>query len=158
LRFSNSYGAKVCGKRDSEMSNSMGRISAVILVISMFLANFAFAKGPVGATPETAIEALLQAGLDQSFDAYLAVLLPSERENPMQIAQRKSFDWKRFKDQATWYVDGNKAATFKIARKEPQGADKLKIFLKDLKHPSRMPVPLHLVREKERWWVKSQAL
>jgi len=124
----------------------------------MFLGNFASAKGPVGATPDAAIEALLQAGLDQSFDAYLAVLLPSERENPQQIAQRKSFDWKRFKDQATWYVESNKAATFKIAKKEPQGTDKLKIFLKDLKHPARMPVPLQLVKDKERWWVKSQAL
>lgn len=140
------------------MDKSKWVISAIVLVIPLFLANFAVAKGPVGATPEATIETLLQAGLDQSFDAYLAVLLPSERENPQQIAQRKSFDWKRFKDQATWYVESNKAASFKITKREPSGTDKLKIFLKDLKHPARMPVPLQLVKEKDRWWVKSQAL
>jgi hypothetical protein len=115
-------------------------------------------QNPPPGTAEAAIAAILQAGLDGNFKAYLAEILPSEREVDEQVKQIEKYQWKRFKGNAGKYVSARKPVAFQVTKREPDGDDKLKVFVKDQTQADRMPVPVQLRKQGARWWVYANSL
>lgn len=113
---------------------------------------------PAAGTPEAAIGDLLRAGLKKNFADYLALLHPEERSTEEQRSQKERYEWKRFSQQAAWYAATREPLTFVIAKREPQGETKLKVFLVDQKNKNRSPVPVMLVRADGRWHVWTNSL
>ena len=115
-------------------------------------------QAPAAGTPEAAIGDLLRAGLKKSFADYLAVVHPDERSTEEQRSQKERYEWKRFSQQAAWYAATLEPLTFVIAKREPQGENKVKVFVVDQKNKGRSPVPVMLVRADGRWLVWTNSL
>jgi len=93
---------------------------------------------------EKVVAAAIKAALANDFKAWLETLHPSERATPDQRSQLERYTFKRVAKQAAWYVRAGDADSFEVARREDMGAGRVKLFLKDLEHPLRAPVPVAL--------------
>ncbi|MCC6625473.1 MAG: hypothetical protein IT385_29810 [Deltaproteobacteria bacterium] len=93
---------------------------------------------------EKVVAAAIKAALANDFNAWLETLHPNERKTPEQKSQLERYTFKRVAKQARWYVRAGDPESFEIARREDMGAGRVKLFLKDLEHPNRAPVPVAL--------------
>lgn len=116
-------------------------------------------SAPAKDSAEAAIQAALEAALAGNFAAYLAQIVPSERDGEEQRKQKERYEWKRFKAQAAWYLTARKPVTFQIVKREMlEDANRVKLFVKDQVHPERSPVPVQCVNEGGRWWIRTNSL
>ena len=115
-------------------------------------------KDPKPNTAEGTIAAALEAGLAGDFDAYLETIHPEHKATTEQRSQRQKYEWARFEKQAAWYVVSQKPMTFVIARRQPDGDNYLKVFLKDQKNKERMPVPVQLKKDGAGWKIVTSSL
>jgi hypothetical protein len=131
--------------------------SRIVLPIASFIAFAAPLAGsalaedaaaPVTAASSDPAEASLtdafKAALANDFKGYLALVHASEKATPQQVSQLERYTFGRFARQATWYLKGNDPASFVVERREELGLGKVKLFLKDLAHPSRTAAPVTL--------------
>jgi hypothetical protein len=94
------------------------------------------------AVKKTLVEAFA-AALVGDFKRYAVLVHASEKTTPAQLAQLERFTFTRFVRQSVWYLKDEKdAASFVIDRTEDLGGDKVRVFLKDVQHPSRPSVPI----------------
>jgi len=94
------------------------------------------------AVKKTLVEAFA-AALVGDFKRYAVLVHASEKTTPAQLAQLERFTFTRFVRQSVWYLKDEKdAASFVIERTEDLGGDKVRVFLKDVQHPSRPSVPI----------------
>ncbi|MSP92490.1 MAG: hypothetical protein EXR79_11935 [Myxococcales bacterium] len=116
-------------------------------------------SAPVKDSAEAAIQAALEAALAGNFAAYLAQIVPAERDGEEQRKQKERYEWKRFKAQAAWYLTARKPVTFQVVKREMlEDANQIKIFVKDQVHSERSPVPVQCVNEGGRWWIRTNSL
>ena len=107
---------------------------------------------------EAAVATAFRAALKNDFQAYLAVVHPAEKGNPQQLTQLEKYTFGRFVRQAAWYLNGTDADSFQIERREELGGGKLKLFLKDIAHPSRASVPVTLEKSGGNFFILSNSL
>jgi len=93
---------------------------------------------------EASLAGAFRAALANDFKAYVALVHPAEKATPQQVSQLERYTFGRFARQASWYLKGNDPTSFVIERREELGLGKVKLFLKDLAHPSRAPAPVTL--------------
>lgn len=93
---------------------------------------------------EVTVAKAFRAALGNDFGAYLALVHPSEKASPQQTTQIERYTFARFVRQAAWYLSGSDPDSFQVERREELGGGKVKLFLKDVAHPSRAPVPVTL--------------
>lgn len=109
-------------------------------------------------TVEAVVLRLLQAGIEGSFERYLAELHPDRRSNAEQKSQLMRYEWKRFSRQAAWYLPDPKRPSFTIERRQNLSETKVKLFIKDHKNTDAMPRPIELVKWDGRWYVNANSL
>ncbi len=107
---------------------------------------------------EAAVAAAFKAALKNDFQAYLAVVHPNEKAKPEQTTQLEKYTFGRFVRQAAWYLSGNDPESFQVDRREELGGGKVKLFLKDVAHPSRASVPVTLEKSGDAWLLISNSL
>lgn len=93
---------------------------------------------------EAVVTAALKAALANDFDAYLATVHPSEKATEQQRQEIARFTFARVVRNAKWYVKGGDPDSFVVDRREDMGGGKVRVFVKDLAHASRAPVPVSL--------------
>jgi len=116
----------------------------------------AFAARPDPA--EAVVAKAFTAALKNDFQGYLAVVHPSEKATPAQTTQLEKYTFGRFVRQASWYVNGKDADSFQVERREELGGGKVKLFLKDIAHPSRASVPVTLEKSGAGFMLLSNSL
>lgn len=109
------------------------------------------------------IAAAMKAAIAKDDNAYLETLHPDEVSNKTQRDQILRYSWKRFKGQVTWYLaDDKDPSSFKIVKVDPTGEDRVRIFVEDLDHKNRMPVPVRLKKNpkgsKLAWGITANSL
>jgi len=93
------------------------------------------------------------------FDAYLETLHPSERENDTQITGIRRFSWKRFSQQVQWYLAAGDPKSFEVVRRDGDGSERQRLFIKDKEHRARMPVPVRFKKAADgRWLITANSL
>lgn len=102
------------------------------------------AAAPRSDPAEATVAAAFRAALTNDFGAYLALVHPSEKATPAQTTQLERYTFARFVRQAAWYLAGGDPDSFQVERREELGGGKVKLFVKDVAHPSRAPVPVTL--------------
>ncbi|MFO0746610.1 MAG: hypothetical protein U1F43_13210 [Myxococcota bacterium] len=115
---------------------------AVVFAVVLGLAGEASAARSDPA--EKAVGTALAAALANDFKAFVAVVHPNEKATPAQLTQLEKYTFTRVARQAKWYLRGNDADSFVVDRREDMGGDRVKLFVKDLAHPNRAPVPVTL--------------
>jgi hypothetical protein len=146
-------------------------LTAVSLALSAYAAPaFAAVAGPGSGTGDQhvedakadTVEALvlrfLQAGMDGSFERYLAEVHPDRRSTAEQKSQLMRYEWKRFSRQASWYVPDPKKPSFTVERRQNLSETKVRLYIKDYKNTDAMPRPIELVKWDGRWVVNSNSL
>jgi hypothetical protein len=115
-----------------------------MLLALLFVGTSSAAAAPRSDPAEVAVAAAFRAALKNDFQAYLAVVHASEKASPQQVSQLERYTFGRFVRQAAWYLSGRDPESFQVERREELGGGKVKMFLKDLAHPSRASVPVTL--------------
>ncbi len=147
---------------------SLVRLLVVLCLTALPAAVFADIRvpdrpAPAAARPDPAqadivLVRALQAGLDNSFDKYLAELAPDRCETPEQKSQLQRYEFKRFASQAAWYVADPKKPAPQITQRQSASDKKVKLFVKDLRNKDAMPRPLELTWKDGRWWITANSL
>jgi len=122
--------------------NLIQRLALALAVLAV--AGFSAHAAPRSDPAEATVSKAFKAALGNDFQAYLAVVHPSEKASPQQTQQLERFTFGRFVRQAAWYLSGSDPDSFQIDRREELGGGKVKLFLKDIAHPSRASVPVTL--------------
>lgn len=107
---------------------------------------------------EAAVATAFRAALGNDFQAYLAVVHPDEKANPQQVGQLEKYTFARFVRQASWYISGKDPDSFQVERREELGGGKVKLYLKDVAHPSRAAVPITLEKRGAAFFILSNSL
>lgn len=109
-------------------------------------------SSPAADTPEATVQRALAACMEGSFSAYLATVHTEHKETAPQRAQRQRYEWARFSKQCRWYLVAETPVTFVITRRDPDGQNYYRLFVKDQNNANRMPVPVRLKRESAGGW------
>jgi len=145
----------------------MTRVGGFLILVcaAMLFATNASAKQktitkPKAGSPAATVMAALRAGVAGNFQAYLKTVHPEHKETPRQRKERKKYEWKRFSKQASWYVVKGKVFGFQIVRRQPEGRNSIRLFIRDQRpdHASRMPVPVRLKRAGNEWKIVTSSL
>jgi|GEM_PF-3119253 len=116
----------------------------LLLTVAVLFAACAPALAARSDPAEVAVVTAFKAAQKNDFQAYLALVHPSEKASPAQTTQLEKYTFGRFVRQAAWYLNGNDPESFQVDRREELGGGKVKLFLKDVAHPSRASVPVTL--------------
>jgi hypothetical protein len=133
-------------------------LSLAVLLASAVAVSAATHAAPRDEAAEKTVASAFRAALGNDFQAYLAVVHPNEKANPQQVSQLEKYTFARFVRQAAWYLAGQDADSFKVERREELGGGKVKLFLKDLAHPSRAAVPVTLEQRGDAFLILSNSL
>lgn len=141
------------------------RIWIPCILSSLFVAGAAQAQAkpetisaPKPNTPEAAISAAFAAGLAGDFPAYLKTVHSEHKATPSQRKSREKYEWKRFSQQLRWYLLKESPVTYQIVMRRPSGEKYLRVFIKDQKNKSRMPVPVRLKLDGDAWKIVTSSL
>ena len=93
---------------------------------------------------EAVVTAALKAALANDFEAYLLAVHPSEKATDQQRQEIARFTFARVVRNAKWYIKDGDPDSFVVDRREDLGGGKVRVFVKDLAHASRAPVPVSL--------------
>ena len=124
------------------MKESLRRIALALSLLTLLAG--AAAAAPRSDPAEAALAKAFGAALKNDFSAYLAVVHPNEKQNAQQTGQLERYTFGRFVRQAAWYLSGGDPTSFVVDRREELGGGKVKLFIKDVAHPSRASVPVTL--------------
>lgn len=130
------------------------RLVLLLALVTMSAASALARNDPA----EAAVAAAFKAALKNDFQAYLAVVHPTEKAKPEQTAQLEKYTFGRFVRQAAWYLSGSDPESFQVDRREELGGNKVKLFIKDVAHPSRASVPVTLEKRGDAWLLLSNSL
>jgi hypothetical protein len=132
--------------------------AGILVCVTLALAASATAA-PKTVPAEKAVASAFKAALAGDFDAYLKTVHPSERANDKQTAQIKRYAWSRFVRQAAWYLKDKDPNSF-VVTKSDGGGSAVRIFIKDVAHKSRMPVPVRLKKNPDgkSWGIVANSL
>jgi hypothetical protein len=116
--------------------------------------------GPAGqpapaGSPEAVVHAAVQAALRNDFQAYLTLVHSQEKSNAKQVTQIEQFSWKRFVNQARWYLDNS--GNVYVERRNQEGQD-LMLYMRDFYNAGRMPPPMRLRPDQGQWRIASNSL
>ncbi|MCS6898327.1 MAG: hypothetical protein NZX77_00955 [Polyangiaceae bacterium] len=111
-------------------------------------------SAPAG-SPEAVVQAAVHAALRNDFQAYLALVHSQEKINAKQISQIEHFSWKRFVNQARWYLDNG--GNIYVERRHQEGQD-LILYVRDFSNAGRMPPPMRLRPDQGQWRIASNSL
>ncbi len=132
------------------------------LLACLLWANLALADERIAAppadSPEAPIFAALKAALRDDFAAYLDTVHPEHRATENERAARQKYEWARFRKQHTWYIEGTEDPAFVVVLRKPDGPNIVRVFLRDLVHKERMPVPVKLKRSGGGWKIVVSSL
>lgn len=135
------------------------RLPRLVLALALLVLGGASAgAAPRGDPAEKTVATAFRAALTNDFGAYLTLVHPSEKATPAQTSQLERYTFGRFVRQAAWYLAGSDPDSFQIERREELGGGKVKLFLKDLAHPSRAPVPITLEKSGASFLLLSNSL
>lgn len=109
---------------------------------------------PAG-SPEAVVLAAVQAALRNDFQAYLALVHSQEKSNAKQVTQIEQFSWKRFVNQARWYLDNG--GNVYVERRNQEGQD-LMLYMRDFYNAGRMPPPMRLRPDQGQWRIAANSL
>ena len=121
-------------------------VALVLCLTTPALANDTI-RNPAAGTPEEVVTKALEAALAGDFAAYVAMVHSEHKETARQRSQRERYEWTRFKRQAEWYVASRNPLAWELVRRAAEGEAYLKMFVKDQKHPDRMPVPVRMKKD-----------
>jgi len=136
---------------------------SIVRRLALLFALTALVSAPVLAAARTdpaeaTVATAFRAALSNDFKAYLAVVHPSEKSSAQQTSQLEKYTFGRFVRQAAWYLTANDPDSFQIDRREELGGGKVKLFLKDIAHPSRASVPVTLEKSGDAFLLLSNSL
>ena len=132
-------------------------VTASMLLLAPAAGADTYVESPAKGTPEAVVVAALAAALANNFDAYLKTIHPDDKENARHREQRKKYEWTRFVKMAANYCKTTSPPTFYVTRSEITG-DRARLFVKDLKTPDRMPVPVRLKKAGSGWGITANSL
>jgi hypothetical protein len=132
-------------------------LSSLALFVTSASANETI-QNPQRGTPEFAISQALKAAIAGDFKAYLETVHPDDKTTKSQRDQRKNYEWKRFKKQAKWYLLSDKAISFVVASRKPDGAKAIRLYIQDQKHKKSMPRPVKLKKAGDSWKITTNSL
>lgn len=130
----------------------------VLFVALLAVASFAAPSFARNDPAEAAVGKAFAAALKNDFKAYLEVVHPGEKAKPEQVTQLEKFTFGRFVRQAGWYLSGGDSDSFQVERREELGGGKVKLFIKDIAHPSRASVPVTLEKVGDGFFLLSNSL
>lgn len=135
------------------LSNRLVALVALVAVVSFAAPSFA-RNDPA----EAAVAKAFAAALKNDFKAYLEVVHPTEKAKPEQLTQLEKYTFGRFVRQAGWYLAGTDSESFQVERREELGGGKVKLFIKDVAHPSRASVPVTLEKSGDGFFLLANSL
>lgn len=140
----------------SQLPTRVARFAPLSLALALVLVvGAAFAPAAHAARTDPAEEVIgraLAAAMTNDFKAFVAVIHPREKATPAQLTQLERYVFTRVARQAKWYLKGGDAFSFEIDRREDMGGGRVKLFVKDLAHPTRGAVPVSLEKAPDGHW------
>ncbi len=106
---------------------------------------------PAADAPEAPVARAFRAALADDFGQYLEAVHPSGKSTEQEQALRERYEWSRFLKQFRWYLKSAEPVSFVVVSVRVDGDDVRRVFLRDLQHKDRMPVPVRVRRDGDTW-------
>lgn len=116
----------------------------IVAVLAVVLGLGGMASAARSDPAEEVVGRALAAAMKNDFKAFVALVHPREKASAAQLTQLEKYTFTRVARQAKWYLKGGDAFSFEIDRREDMGGGRVKLFVKDLSHPTRAAVPVAL--------------
>jgi len=142
---------------------NLGRSQRILFVVSLlFAASEAKADqtvtNPADGSPEAVLLSAFYAAKDGDYSKYLKAVHPDHKETARQRKERQKYEWTRFRTQYKWYLITADPISYAVVRRQEDGKDGLRLFIRDQRTKDRLPVPVRMKRYGARWGIVVSSL